>query len=152
MDNSMMKNAAAIGLTFVTWTFFATAPSLAQMDMKMSGPMAMHPDGPYHFELAEPPKSGGGGKSIVAVKISHHGKPVTGAIIIQSRADMSPMGMSTMTAPIKSLGEKPPGVYRFEIANGPVWRKPDNWAISISAKVQGAMQTVTGSVTVKLLP
>ena len=152
MDNSMMRNAGLVGLAFATWTTFAATPSLAQMDMKMSGPMAMKSDGPYRFELAEPPKSGGAGKSIVAVRLLHDGKPVTGAIIIQSRADMSPMGMATMTAPIKSLGEKPSGIYRFEIANGPVWNKPDNWAINLSAKVQGVMQTVTGSVTVKLLP
>ena len=152
MNYGMMKSAGIIGLVFATWLPFAASPSLAQMDMKMSGPMAMHPSGPYRFELAEPPTSGGKGKSIVATKLLHGGKPVSGAIIIQSRADMSPMGMATMTAPIKPLGEKPSGVYRFEIANGPVWKKPDNWAISLSAKVQGVTQTVTGSVTVKLQP
>jgi hypothetical protein len=57
-----------------------------------------------------------------------------------------------MTAPIKSLGEQPAGVYRFEVANGPVWKKPDPWAISVSAKVQGVTQTVSGSVTVNLSP
>lgn len=152
MNYNMMKSAGRIGLALAIWIPLAATPSLAQMDMKMSGPMAMHPSGPYRFELAEPPKSGGNGKSIVAIRLLHDGKPVTGAIIIQSRADMSPMGMATMTAPIKPLGEKPSGVYRFEIANGPVWKKPDNWAISLGAKVQGVMQTVTGSVTVKLLP
>ena len=80
------------------------------------------------------------------------GKPVTGAIIIQSRADMSPMGMASMRAPIKPLGEKPPGTYSFEIANGPLWKKPDDWAITLGAKVQGVAQTVTGTVTVKLSP
>jgi hypothetical protein len=82
----------------------------------------------------------------------HAGKPVSGAIIIQSRADMGPMGMAAMTAPIKAIGEKPPGIYSFEIDNGPVWKKPDDWAVSFSAKVQGVMQTVSGKVTVKLQP
>jgi hypothetical protein len=50
------------------------------------------------------------------------------------------------------MGEKPPGIYRFEVSNGPVWNKPDNWALSFSAKVQGVAQTVSGSVTVKLAP
>lgn len=106
----------------------------------------------YRFELAGPVKPVGGGKSIVAVRLMHEGKPVTGAVIIQSRADMSPMGMKDMTAPIKSMGEKPPGTYVFEIANGPVWKKPDDWALSFGAKVQGVAQTVSGSVTVKLVP
>jgi hypothetical protein len=106
----------------------------------------------YLFELAGPAKSAGGGKSIVAVKLMHDGKPVTGAIVIQSRADMGPINMASMTAPIKPLGEKPPGTYSFEIGNGPVWNKPDNWALSFGAKVQGVAQTVTGGVIVKLSP
>jgi hypothetical protein len=60
--------------------------------------------------------------------------------------------MAGMTAPIKPLGEKPPGTYSFEVSNGPVWSKPDNWALSFGAKVQGVAQTVTGSVIVKLSP
>jgi len=151
MKYSIMKTAEFIGLAFATLIPLAVTPSLAA-DMKMTSPMAMSASGPYRFELAEPPKSTGAGTSIVAIKLLHNGKPVSGAVIIQSRADMGPMGMATMTAPIKPLGEKPPGIYRFEIKNGPVWRKPDNWAVSLSAKVQGVMQTVTGSVTVKLLP
>ena len=131
-----------------------TVPAFAQdnmggMAMKASKPM-MASTG-YKFELAGPPQSAGG-KSTVAVRLVHGGKPVTGAIIIQSRADMGPMGMASMTAPIKPLGEKPPGTYSFEVSNGPVWNKPDNWALSFGAKVQGEAQTVTGSVTVALKP
>lgn len=133
----------------MTTTAFA-----ADVDMsKGKSPMTpVTPATAYRFEQAAPPKNLGGGKSLVAIKLMHDGKPVTGAIIIQSRADMGPMGMGTMTAPIKLLGEQPAGVYRFEVANGPVWNKPDPWAISVSAKVQGVTQTVSGSVTVKLSP
>lgn len=131
------------------------APAIAQDNM---GSMAMKSPKPavasagYQFELAGPAKPAGGGKSVVAVKLMHNGKAVTGAIIIQSRADMGPINMASMTAPIKPLGEKPPGTYSFEVSNGPVWNKPDNWALSFGAKVQGVAQTVTGSVTVKLSP
>ena len=123
------------------------------MGMSMSGPKpgAMAASTGYRFELAGSPQSAGG-KSTVAVRLIHGGKPVAGAIIIQSRADMGPMGMASMTAPIKPLGEKPPGTYSFEVSNGPVWNKPDNWALSFGAKVQGEAQTVTGSVTVALKP
>ncbi len=120
--------------------------------MSMSGPKPAAAITGYSFELAGPAKSAGGGKSVVSIKLVHDGKPVTGAILIQYRADMGPIGMAGMTAPIKPLGEQPPGTYRFEVENGPVWQKPDNWALSFSAKVQGVAQTVTGSVTVKLTP
>jgi hypothetical protein len=141
---------AAIPL-MATSLLAATVPAhAAGMDMPMSSPNAMATTG-YRYELAGPIQSSVG-KSIVTVRLVHDGKPVSGAIIIQSRADMGPMGMASMTAPIKALGEKPPGAYRFEIVNGPVWNKPDNWALSFSAKVQGVAQTVSGSLTVKLVP
>jgi hypothetical protein len=141
-----------LAILLTTTTAFA-----AEMDMgkgkSVTMPMAaMTPATAYRFEQAAAPKNLGGGKSLVAIKLMHDGKPVTGAIIIQSRADMAPIGMGTMTAPIKPLGEQPAGVYRFEVSNGPVWKKPDPWAISVSAKVQGVTQTVTGSVTVNLTP
>ena len=153
MKHSMRMNAALISLAFATgMPLAATSTLAADAGMKMNGSMAMSAQGDYRFELAGPPKSAGAGKSVVSIKLVHDGKPVSGAVIIQSRADMGPMGMAAMTAPIKSLGEKPPGTYSFEIANGDVWKNPDNWAVSFSAKVQGVVQTVTGSVTVKLQP
>lgn len=146
----MREVIASLAMTALLAT---ASPALAaEMDMSKAKPMAMKASSEYRFELAAPAKSTGGGKSLVTVKLMHAGKPVTGALIIQSRADMGPMGMAAMTAPIKSLGEEPAGVYRFEVASGPVWNKPDMWAISFSAKVQGVAQTVTGSVTVKLSP
>lgn len=131
----------------------SSLPSFAADDMgmamKSSKPAASTAG--YHFELAGPAKSSGG-KSVVSVQLLHDGKPVPGAIIIQSRADMGPINMAAMTAPIKTLGEKPPGTYSFEVSNGPVWKKSDNWALSFSAKVQSEPQTVTGSVIVALKP
>ena len=152
MNTRITKNAWLISLALVT--ALSTAPALSQDmgGMKMTSPKAMTATTGYRFELAAPPKSTGAGKSIVSVRLMNAGKPVSGAIIIQSRADMGPMGMGAMTAPIKALGEKPPGTYSFEIDNGPVWKKPDDWAVTFHAKVQGVAQTVTGKVTVKLQP
>ena len=150
MNYSMIKGAWLAGLALIA---ISTAPAFSdEMGMKMTSPMAKAASPGYRFELAAPPKSAGAGKSIVSVRLMHAGKPVSGAIIIQSRADMGPIGMAAMTAPIKAIGEKPPGIYSFEIDNGPVWKKPDDWAVSFSAKVQGVVQTVSGSVTVKLQP
>ena len=146
MHRILLTSATALLLS-------ALAPALADdMGMAMGPKPAMATNGDYRFELAGPVQSEGSGKSIVAVRLVHGGKPITGAIIIQSRADMGPIGMAGMTAPIKPLGEQPPGTYRFEVENGAVWKKPDNWALSFSAKVQGVVQTVTGGVTVKLTP
>ncbi len=128
-------------------------PALAAgMEAPMSGSDAIAATTGYHFLLAAPPNPSGAGKNIVSIKLVHDGKPVNGAIIVQSRADMGPIGMAAMTAPIKPLGEQPPGTYRFEVENGSVWQKPDNWSLSFSAKVQGVAQTVSGSVIVKLTP
>jgi hypothetical protein len=79
-------------------------------------------------------------------------KPVIGAIIVQSRADMGPIGMAGMNAPIKALPVTMPGVYPFEIQNGSVWTKPDKWALTFAAKVQGEKVTVHGTLTVELKP
>ena len=154
-----MTTASIFGrlLTPIAFLLTTTAAFAADMDMHkghsmpMTNAMAAKPAA-YRLELASPPQSLGGGRSLIAIKFMHGGKPVPGAVIIQSRADMSPGNMAAMTAPIKSLGEQPPGVYRFEVTNGPVWSKPDLWAISVSAKVQGVRETVTSSVTVKLSP
>lgn len=147
MRRILFTTATALLLT-------AAVPAVADnMGMEMNGPKpAMTTAGDYRFELAGPVTPEGSGKSLVLVRLIHSGKSVIGAIIIQSRADMGPIGMASMTAPIKQLGEQPPGTYRFEVENGAVWKKPDNWSLSFGAKVQGVMQTVTGSITVKLTP
>src|ERR1044071_996609 len=83
-------------LTLFAALLATNAVFAAEMDMgkakSMTMPMTAMAAKPaaYRFELASPPKSLGGGKSLVAVKLMHNGKPVTGAIIIQSRADMGP--------------------------------------------------------------
>src|SRR5882762_2822335 len=103
--------------------------------------------GDYRFELVSNPEVSGG-KSIVAVRLTQvsDGKPVPGAIIIQTRADMGPDGMKEMTAPVKALPPKDPGVYLFEVEPG----MAGGWMLTLAAKVQGEAETVRGGVTVKL--
>jgi len=125
----------------------------AGMDMSKGAKTTTAAMAGYSFELAGPPKSAGS-KSLVSVRIVHNAdkKPVTNAVIIQSRADMTPIGMAAMTAPIKAVAPSQPGLYTFEVANGPVWKKPDKWQLSFSAKVQGEAQTVNGAIVVSLSP
>jgi hypothetical protein len=99
----------------------------------------------YRLELAgEPDKSGK--STIVKVRLVHtpDGKPVAGAVIVQSRLDMGPEGMPTMTAPVKATTASQDGVYQFEIQPQMAGR----WALSLAAKVQGEAEMVRGTVTV----
>jgi hypothetical protein len=88
-----------------------------------------------------------GNAAVIAVRLVHKpsGKPVSDAVIIRTRIDMSPEAMETMTAPLSPVTSGEPGVYAFKtdlsMAGG--------WLFSVSAKVQGEPETVTGKVTFK---
>lgn len=107
----------------------------------------------YRFELAGKPavKSG---VNAVLVRLIHlpDRKPVPGAVIFQTRADMGPDQMAAMAAPVKAVPTAQPGVYAFEIRNGSVWNKPGKWALTLAAKVQGETETVRGTVNLDLNP
>jgi hypothetical protein len=81
----------------------------------------------------------------LTVRLVHKptGKPVSDAVIISPRIDMSPEGMATMTAPATPAAGAEPGTYSFKtdlpMAGG--------WLLTVSAKVQGEQETVTGKVT-----
>lgn len=130
----------------------ATKTSAAD-NMNMSAPASMAITTGYRFELAGSVQSHAG-MSIVPVRIIHTAdkKPVIGAIIIQSRADMAPIGMAMMNAPIKALPVTTPDVYPFEIQNGSVWKKPDKWSLTFAAKVQGETATIHGGIVTELKP
>src|SRR5229473_6316442 len=80
----------------------------------------------------------------VAVRLVHKpsGKPVTDAVIVQTRLDMAPDGMAEMATAIAPLPSPEPGVYAFKAALTMAGR----WLLTISAKVQGEAETVIGKV------
>jgi hypothetical protein len=82
----------------------------------------------------------------VAVRLVHKptGKPVSNAVIFSPRIDMSPEGMATMTAPITPAAGAEPGTYGFKTDLVMAGR----WLLTVSAKVQGEQETVTGKVTI----
>jgi len=102
----------------------------------------------YRFELAGQPQPAQTGKIIVSVRLVHvpDGKPVSDAVIFETRADMGPAGMATMTAPIKAIPGQS-GAYRFEVEPGMAGK----WAITLAAKVEGEGETVRGSITADLV-
>ena len=71
-------------------------------------------------------------------------KPVTDAVILQTRLDMSPDNMADMTTKVTPLAPGEPGVYRFEADLSMGGR----WALKLAAKVPGEQETVRGEVIV----
>jgi YtkA-like len=82
---------------------------------------------------------------VVAVRLKHKatGKPVTNAVIVQTRIDMGPDGMGDMASPLTAMPSNEPGVYAFKTELSMAGR----WLLSIAAKVQGEPETVVGKIT-----
>lgn len=101
----------------------------------------------YRFELVGAPVKSGKA-TVIKVRLVHmpDGKPVAGAIIIRTKFDMGPDGMASMTAPAKGSPTPEAGIYQIE-AEPPMG---GNWALALSAKVQGEAETVSGTVTIAI--
>jgi hypothetical protein len=101
----------------------------------------------YRFETDGPPVKSGKA-AIVKIRLVHlpDGKPVPGAVIFQTRFDMGPDGMASMTAPAKLVRSSNANLYQLEL-EPPMG---GNWALSLSAKVQGETETVSGSVPITI--
>jgi hypothetical protein len=102
--------------------------------------------GDYSFELAGPPVASGD-VTTVKMRLIHlpEKKPVADAVIFETRFDMGPDGMPTMTAPAQAMPDaSEPGVYVFEVE--PLMA--GQWALTVAAKVQGEEETIRGSVTI----
>jgi hypothetical protein len=86
-----------------------------------------------------------GDDAVVSVRLKHKGtgKPVTDAVIIQTRIDMGPDGMGEMASPLTAVPSSEPGVYAFKTELAMEGR----WLLSIAAKVQGEPETVVGKIT-----
>src|SRR5262245_61057216 len=84
---------------------------------------------------------------VISVRLKHKttGKPVTDAVIAQTRIDMGPDGMGEMASPVTPVPSNEPGVYSFKTDLSMQGR----WLLTVSAKVQGEQETVTGKITFK---
>jgi hypothetical protein len=101
----------------------------------------------YRFETAGPPVKSGK-TTVVKIRLVHipDGKPVPRAVIFQSRFDMGPDGMASMTAPAKLVRSSDANLYQVEVEP----QMGGNWALGLSAKVQGETETVSGSVPITI--
>jgi hypothetical protein len=84
---------------------------------------------------------------IVSVRLKHKptGKPVTDAIIVQKRIDMSPDAMGEMVSSLSPVPSTEPGIYSFKTD----LTMEGRWLLSIAAKVQGEPETVVGKITIQ---
>ena len=82
---------------------------------------------------------------VVSVRLKHKatGKPVTDAVIVQTRIDMSPDAMGEMASPLTPVPSNEPGVFSFKTDLSMQGR----WLLSVAAKVQGEPETVVGKIT-----
>ncbi len=98
----------------------------------------------YRFEVVQV-QPAGRNLTDVTVKLARvaDGRPVVGAVIFRTRVDMGPAGMREMTGKVAPQPADPAGTYRFRTETG----MAGTWALTLSAKVQGEADTVSGTVT-----
>src|SRR5437764_61499 len=96
----------------------------------------------YRFELAQA-QPAGPGKTDIAVRLVHvpDKKPVPGAVLFETKADMTPEGMADMSGKVAPLPSDQPGLYRFQVETGMAGK----WQLSLGAKVQGETGTIRGT-------
>ena len=97
----------------------------------------------YRFELAQA-QPAEPGKTDLTVRLVHvpDKKPVPGAVLFETKADMTPAGMTDMTGKVTPLSSDQPGLYRFQVETGMAGK----WQLTLGAKVQGETGTVRGTV------
>ena len=102
--------------------------------------------GEYAFEPVNPEMKKGDDVT-VAVRLTNKttGKAVPDAVIFKTRIDMAPDGMAEMQSPVAPLPSREPGVYAFRTDLPMAGR----YQLTLSAKVQGEAETVTGKVIIK---
>jgi hypothetical protein len=102
----------------------------------------------YVFEPVKPELKSSN-VATVAVRLMHKPtrKPIAGATIAQTRLDMSPDGMA-MTTVVVALPSPEPGAYAFKAPLTMAGR----WLLTISVKVPGEPEPVTGKIIFKVTP
>src|SRR6266849_3686764 len=103
----------------------------------------------YMFELVKP-EIKSSNVATVAVRLVHKpsGKPVTDAVIVQTRIVMAHDGGAEMASAFVALPSPQPGVYAFKAPltmAGP-------WLLSIAAKVPGEPEIVVGKINFRVTP
>ena len=114
--------------------------------ISLAASLAMAGAGDYAFEPVTPEMKKGDDVTL-AVRLTNKqtGKPVADAVIFKTRIDMAPDGMAEMESAVAPLPSPEPGVYAFKTDLPMAGR----YQVTLSAKVQGEAETITGKVIVK---
>ncbi len=109
----------------------------------LAGAPAVAAPADYRFELAQGQQAGSG-KTDLTVRLIHvpDKKPVAGAVLFDTKADMTPEGMADMSGKVTPLPSNQPGIYRFQVETGMAGK----WQLTLGAKVQGEAGTVRGTI------
>ncbi|GMO24199.1 FixH family protein [Bradyrhizobium sp. TM233] len=122
---------------------FSTAALAATLSLAASAAVAGAGD--YAFEpVTVQMKKGDDVTLSVRLTNKQTGKPVADAVIFKTRVDMAPDGMAEMESAVAPLPSQEPGVYAFRTDLPMAGR----YQVTLSAKVQGEAETVTGKVVV----
>lgn len=121
----------------------STAALAATLSFAASAAMAGAGD--YAFEPVTPQMKKGEDVTL-AVRLTNKqtGKPIPDAVIFKTRLDMAPDGMAEMESAVAPLPSREPGVYAFKTDLPMAGR----YQMTLSVKVQGEPETVTGKVIV----
>ncbi|MCS3931717.1 hypothetical protein M2175_006748 [Bradyrhizobium elkanii] len=121
----------------------STAALAATLSLAASAAMAGAGD--YAFEPVTPQMRKGEDVTL-AVRLTNKqsGKPIPDAVIFKTRLDMAPDGMAEMESAVAPLPSREPGVYAFKTDLPMAGR----YQMTLSVKVQGEPETVTGKVIV----
>jgi hypothetical protein len=122
---------------------FSTAALAATLSLAASAAIAGAGD--YAFEpVTAQMKKGDDVTLSVRLTNKQTGKPVADAVIFKTRVDMAPDGMAEMESAVAPLPSQEPGIYAFRTDLPMAGR----YQVTLSAKVQGEAETVTGKVIV----
>ena len=122
---------------------FKTAALAVTVSLAASAAMAGAGD--YTFEPIKAEMKKGDDVTLAVRLINKQtGKQVPDAVIFKTRVDMAPDGMAEMESAVAPLPSKEPGVYAFRTDLPMAGR----YQMTLSAKVQGEAETVTGKVIV----
>ncbi|MFK4497424.1 hypothetical protein ABIF86_001715 [Bradyrhizobium japonicum] len=121
----------------------STAALAATLSLAASAAMAGAGD--YALEPVTPQMKKGEDVTL-AVRLTNKqtGKPIPDAVIFKTRLDMAPDGMAEMESAVAPLPSREPGVYAFKTDLPMAGR----YQMTLSVKVQGEPETVTGKVIV----
>ena len=124
--------------------FKLTTAALAAT-LSLAASAAMAGAGDYTFEPVKPEMKKGEDVTL-AIRLTNKqtGKPVSDAVIFKTRVDMAPDGMAEMESAVAPLPSKEPGVYAFKTDLPMAGR----YQMTLSVKVQGELETLTGKVIV----